>query len=139
MIAPSPVASPLLEFNSPVFAEFSAKANRRALLNHFCNTLSHLIVLKEDSKNPFRQLVLPLSYSSSPVLNAIYALASAHLEYRGVQTEESSLVFHNKALQSLAQLIDCNDNTRKEEILGAIMLLVYYEAVSARKQSEAYH
>lgn len=130
MIAPSPVASPLLEFSAPAYMEFSDKNNRRALVDHFCNVLSHLIVFKEDTGNAFRQLVLPLSYDSSPVMNAIFALSSAHLEYRGIENEEKSLTFHNRALQGLAQLINQNDQDRREEVLGAIMLLVYYEVVS---------
>lgn len=130
MIAPSPVASPLLEFSAPVFMEFTEKKNRRALVDHFCNVLSHLIVFKEDTGNPFRQLVLPLSHASSPVMNAIFALSSAHLEYRGIENEEKSLYFHNRALQGLAQLIDQNEQANREEVLGAIMLLVYYEVVS---------
>ena len=136
MIAPSPVASPLLEFSTPLFMEFTGKKNRRALVDHFCNVLSHLIVFKEDTGNPFRQLVLPLSHASSPVMNAIFALSSAHLEYRGVENEEKSLDFHNKALQGLAQLIDQNEQAHREEILGAIMLLVYYEVVSLTPRGE---
>ncbi|KAH7342506.1 fungal-specific transcription factor domain-containing protein [Rhexocercosporidium sp. MPI-PUGE-AT-0058] len=127
MIAPSPVASPLLEFCAPVFEEFTNRTNRRALVDHFCNVLSHLIVFKEDNGNPFRQLVLPLSHASSPVMNAIFALSSAHLEYRGIENDEKSLDFHNKALQGLASLIEQNDVSNREEVLGAIMLLVYYE------------
>jgi hypothetical protein len=129
MIAPSPVASPLLDFNAPSYMEFSDKKNRRGLVDHFCNVLSHLIVFKEDTGNPFRQLVLPLSHACSPVMNAIFALSSAHLEYGGIENEEKSLTFHNRALQGVAQLIDQNDSTRREEVLGAIMLLVYYEVV----------
>lgn len=128
-IAPSPTASPLYEFSSPVFAEFTTLHNRRALVDHFCNVLSHLIVFKEDTGNPFRQLVLPLSHASSPVMNAIFALSSAHLEYRGVSNEERSLDFHNRALQGLAALIDKGDARNREVVLGAIMLLVYYEVV----------
>lgn len=130
MIAPSPVASPLLEFSAPVFQEFTEKRSRRALVDHFCNVLSHLVVFKEDTGNPFRQLVLPLSYASSPVMNAIFALSSAHLEHRGIVNEERSLDFHNRALRGLATLIDENQKASREEVLGAIMLLVYYEVVS---------
>ncbi|QSZ30716.1 hypothetical protein DSL72_000274 [Monilinia vaccinii-corymbosi] len=139
MIAPSPVASPLLEFSSPVFLEFSEKKNRRALVDHFCNALSPLIVFKEDTGNPFRQLILPLSHTSSPVMNAIFALSSAHMEYRGVENEEKSLDFHNRALQGLAKLIQQNDQANREEILGAIMLLVYYEVLVQRGNSSIVH
>jgi len=136
MIAPSPVASPLLEFISPVFAEFTPHRNRRGLVDHFCNVLSHLIVFKEDTGNAFQKLVLPLSSGhvkgGSPVLDAIFALSSAHLENRGIEMErgEGSLFFHNRALQGLAMLIERGEWSNKEEVLGAIMLLVYYEVVS---------
>ncbi|KAH8599469.1 fungal-specific transcription factor domain-containing protein [Bisporella sp. PMI_857] len=134
MIAPSPVPSPLDEFDAPLFMEFSEKRNRRALVDHFCNVLSHLIVFKEDTGNPFRQLVLPLSHAHSPVTDAIFALSCAHLEYRGVQNAEKSLDFHNRALQGLARLIEKEQSSR-EEILGAIMLLVYYEVLVQRGNS----
>ncbi|KAI3323959.1 hypothetical protein HD806DRAFT_78838 [Xylariaceae sp. AK1471] len=132
MIAPCPVGSPTLEFYVPSFSEFSSRPNRRALVDHFCNVLSHLIVFREESGNPFQQLVLPLSHNSSPVMNAIYALASAHLEYRGVQNTEKSLYFHNQAIQGLARVIENQKKVNKNELLAAIMLLVYYEVLVQR-------
>ncbi|KAI0469343.1 hypothetical protein F4859DRAFT_142225 [Xylaria cf. heliscus] len=132
MIAPCPVASPTLEFCIPAFSEFSDRPNRRALVDHFCNVMSHLIVFREESGNPFQQLVLPLSHNSSPVMNAIYALASAHLEYRGVQNPEKSLYFHNQAIQGLARVIENQGKVNKNELLAAIMLLVYYEVLVQR-------
>ncbi|KAI0133347.1 hypothetical protein F4776DRAFT_664107 [Hypoxylon sp. NC0597] len=132
MIAPCPVGSPTLEFVLPTFSEFSERPNRRALVDHFCNVLSHLIVFREESGNPFQQLVLPLSHRSSPIMNAIYALASAHLEYRGVETPEKSLYFHNRAIQGLTRLIEQEGKVDKIELLAAIMLLVYYEVLVQR-------
>lgn len=134
MISPAPAGSPHLEFVMPAFSEFSDCANRRALVDHFANVLSHLIVLREtESGNPFQQLVLPLCYSSTTVQNAIYALSSAHLEHRGSHRgEERSLYFHNQAIQGLARLIEMGAKADREELLAAIMLLVYYEVVSAR-------
>lgn len=64
-------------------------------------------------------------------MNAIYALASAHLEYRGVQNPEKSLYFHNQAIQGLARVIENQGKVNKNELLAAIMLLVYYEVVGA--------
>jgi hypothetical protein len=130
MIASSPAISPLLEFHVPVFMELTDRRNQHRLVDHFCNVLSHLIVFKEDTGNPFRQLVLALSHGCSAVMNAIFALSSAHLEYRGIENEEKSMDFHNRALWGLAQLIQQNEPANREEILGAIMLLVYYEVVS---------
>ncbi|CAJ2512088.1 Uu.00g077130.m01.CDS01 [Anthostomella pinea] len=132
MIAPSPVGSPTLDFCIPAFSEFSDRPNRRALVDHFCNVLSHLIVFREESGNPFQQLVLPLSFKSTPVMNAIYALASAHLEYRGVDNAEKSIYFHNQAIQGLTRLIENQGKGNKNELLAAIMLLVYYEVLVQR-------
>ncbi|KAI1800757.1 fungal-specific transcription factor domain-containing protein [Daldinia bambusicola] len=132
MIAPCPVGSPTLEFVLPMFSEFSDRPNRRALVDHFCNVLSHLIVFREESGNPFQQLVLPLSHRSAPIMNAVYALASAHLEYRGIATSEKSLYFHNRAIQGLARLIEQEGKVDKTELLAAIMLLVYYEVLVQR-------
>ena len=129
LIAPVTLPSPHLEFCAPAFEEFSQRTNRRALVDHFCNVLSHLIVFREEKGNPFQQLVLPLSQSSPAVMDAIYALASAHLEYRGVQNSEKSVYFHNQAIQGLARLIEQGGDVRRNELLAAIMLLVYYEVV----------
>lgn len=135
MIAPCPVGSPLLDFYMPAFSEFSDRTNRRALVDHFCNSLSHLIVFREETGNPFQELVLPLTSQSSPVMNALYALASAHMEYRGVTNQEQSLYFHGQAIQGLAALIDQKGRTaeNRNELLAAIMLLVYYEVVCREK------
>lgn len=131
MIAPSPAVSPLLDFRAPAYAEFSDRPNRRALVDHFCNVLSHLIVFREESGNPFQQLVLPLTARSGIVTQAMYALASAHLEYRGVENGERSMYFHNRAIQGLARLIrQDGQGVDRNELLAAIMLLVYYEVVS---------
>ncbi|OHW91384.1 fungal Zn binuclear cluster domain containing protein [Colletotrichum incanum] len=137
MIAPVPVASPRLEFLFPTFSEFSDRPNRRALVDHFTNVMSHLIVLREtEAGNPFQQLVLPLCHSSSTVTNAIYALASAHLENRGCgHTEEKAVYFHNQAIQGLARLIELGGAANKNELLATIMLLVYYEVLVQQNRS----
>lgn len=140
MIAPCPTISPLLEFRAPAFFEFTDQANRRALLNHFCNTMSHLIVLNEGDGetqigNPFQQLVLPLADRSPCVQNAVYALAGAHLEHRGVDNGEKALVFHQQAVQGLARMIESEGQLDRNEMLASIMLLVYYEVVSIPENS----
>lgn len=131
LIAPVPAPSPLFEFCAPGFSEFSDRTNRRALVDHFCNVMSHLIVFREECGNPFQQLVLPLCQNSQSVMNAVYALASAHLEYRGVDNDEKSVYFHNKAIQGLGQLIKQGAGVNQNELLAAIILLIYYEVVSA--------
>lgn len=124
------VPPPLFELSVPAFMEFSEKRNRRALIDYFCNVFSHLVVFSKDLGNPFRQLILPLAHKESPVMNTICALSSAHVESsRGVNTEEKSSYFHNKATRGLARLINHRERSSTEGVLGAIMLLVYYGAV----------
>ena len=125
-ISPTSGGSPY-GFDIPAFSEFTTRESRRGLLDHFCNVLSHLMVFKEDSGNPFRQLVLPLAQKSPPLLNAIYAISSAHLEHRGLQVEERALDLHSKALQGLANLIAHKDEGNRDEVLAVIILLLYYE------------
>ncbi|RFU71841.1 hypothetical protein TARUN_10421, partial [Trichoderma arundinaceum] len=129
MITPVSIGCPTMEVRIPAFAEFSQQANRRALVDHFANVLSHLIVLREDEGNPFQQLVLPLSQRSPAVLNAVFALASAHLENRGVYNSEKSVYFHNQAINGLATLIAKGCDPNRNELLAAIILLIYYEVL----------
>ncbi|KAK4228309.1 fungal-specific transcription factor domain-containing protein [Podospora fimiseda] len=135
IVSPIIVGSPLFEFTPPAFSEFSERPNRRALVDHFCKVLSHLIVFREETGNPFQQLILPLTRKSPPVMNAIFALACAHLEYRGVDNLEKSLYFHHRAIQGVAQLIQQNDKVDRNEVLAAIMLLVYYECLVQKGHS----
>lgn len=117
------------DFNAPAFSEFTTRESRRNLLDHFSNVLSQLLVFKEDTGNPFRQLILPMAQKSPPLLNAIYAISSAHLEHRGLHVEEKALDLHSKALQGLASLIARKDEGNRDEVLAVIILLLYNEVV----------
>ena len=128
-LSPNSGGSPY-DFNLPAFSEYTGRESRRNLLDHFCNVLSHLIVFKEDSGNPFRQMVLPMAQKSPPLLHAIYAISSAHLEHRGLHVEERALDLHSKALQGLANLIAHKDEGNRDEVLAVIILLLYYEVGS---------
>ncbi len=130
LIAPPLHGSPI-DFGSPPFMEFSEKPSRRALMGHFCNVLSQLMVFKEDAGNPFRQYLVPMAARSAPILNALLAISSAHLEHRGFQTEERALDLHSASLQGLARIISQNDKSNRDEVLGVIMLLVYYEVIQS--------
>ncbi|KAG6010940.1 hypothetical protein E4U21_002610 [Claviceps maximensis] len=137
-IATGPGPTQILEFCPPSFAEFSHDLNERFLMNYFCNTLSHLIVLREDQGNPFQQLVLPLARNSQAVRGAIYALASAHLVGKGRNSlgyDEKSIQFHNEAIRNLAKLIAKGGGVDRNELLATIMLIVYYEVLVQRRRS----
>lgn len=124
-------ATPRSELNMPLFSEVTTIKGRRGLLDHFSNVLSHLIVLREDGSNPFQQLVLPMSRQSPAVASAIYALSSAHLEFRGVAgVKKKSIEFHSEAARNLANLIERGTQGNQNELLAAVILLIYYEVVS---------
>ncbi|SPO03546.1 uncharacterized protein DNG_06229 [Cephalotrichum gorgonifer] len=119
------------KFVVPLYAEFADLHRRRTLVDHFCNVLSRRIVLNEDSGNPFQRLVLPLCQRSEAVRNSVYALASAHREYGGLVTTngENSAFFYNQAIQGITMLIGKGAKANRNELLAAIMLLVYYEVL----------
>ena len=125
-LSPNSGGSPY-DFNAPAFTEFTTRESRRNLLDHFSNVLSHLLVFKEDTGNPFRQMILPMAQKSPPLLNAIYAISSAHLEHRGLHVEDKALDLHSKALQGLASLIAHKDEGNRDEVLAVIILLLYNE------------
>ncbi|KAJ3473666.1 hypothetical protein NLG97_g10190 [Lecanicillium saksenae] len=133
-------ATPHLELNMPLFSEYTTIKGRRGLLDHFSNVLSHLIVLREDEGNPFQQLVLPMSRQSPAVASAIYALSSAHLEFRGVAgVEQKSILFHSEAARNLANLIEKGAKGNQNELLAAVILLIYYEVLVHRERSQIVH
>ncbi|KAI8625174.1 fungal-specific transcription factor domain-containing protein [Xylariaceae sp. FL1651] len=118
-----------LEVCSPAISEISSLNSRQRLIQYFCDVLSHLIVLWEEPDNPFQQLMLPLSNGSGAVLNAIYALASAHMHSRGIETIENTAYYHTTAIHQLSILVEQTSNANKKETLATIMLLIYYEAL----------
>ncbi|KAM3508354.1 hypothetical protein MY11210_006753 [Beauveria gryllotalpidicola] len=138
-------ATPHLELNMPLFSEFTTIKGRRELLDHFTRVLSRLIVLREDAEggNPFQRLVLPMSRRSPAVASAIYALASAHLEFRrgGVGADvggssRTSIEFHSEAARNLAGLIEKGAQGNQNELLAAVILLIYYEVLVHRERSQ---
>ena len=130
-LTPAPSGSPHqpspFRASPAAFLDFTTSPSRQTLLAHFSGTLCHLLVFREEPSNPFVDLILPMAQHSQVVLYAILALASAHMEHRGIENEEKSLDLHSKAIQGLTQLIAERDKTNRDEVLAVIMLLVYYE------------
>ena len=117
--------SPFLEIPSS-YADDATRPNRRLLLEHFATVFSPLLVFTEQPMNPLRQHILPMASRSPVVMNAVLALAAAHMENSGLKNEERSLDFHSHALQGLAQLLS-DPRTSRDDVLAAIVLLMYYE------------
>ncbi|KAI9887505.1 MAG: hypothetical protein M1823_000684 [Watsoniomyces obsoletus] len=106
----------------------SHRPNRRLLLDHFNNVVSHLAVFTEQPANPLRQYLLPMAGRSLAVMNAVLAVSAAHMEHRGISNEERALDFYAQALQGLALLI-ADQRTSRDEVLAVIILLIYYEVI----------
>jgi hypothetical protein len=119
--------TPHLDLNMPLFAEITQPYNRRALLNHFTTELSTLMTFSGDSGNPFRELVLPMCERSRPLLFAVLALSSAHLEFKGVENKEASINLHTQALHLLSEALARQE--RGHALVTAIIMLIYYETV----------
>jgi hypothetical protein len=134
MLTPTSMAAST-GYHSPAITESNPRRNRRMLVDHFRNDLSQLLTFKEEPGNPFRDLIVPMSARSEPVLNAIYAVSAAHLEQTSIATEERALDFHSRSLQGLAQLI-ADRATGRDEALAVIVLLLYYEVIPLSKNGE---
>ena len=119
--------SPEFELNIPLFAEITQPYNRRTLLNHFTSELSTLMTFSGEDGNPFRELVLPMCERSKPLLFAVLALSSAHLEFKGVENKEASINLHTQALHLLSEALARQE--RGHALVTAIIMLIYYETV----------
>ena len=132
---PSFPISPEFELNIPLFAEISQPYNRRTLLNHFTSELSTLMTFSGEDGNPFRELVLPMCERSKPLLFAVLALSSAHLEFKGVENKEASINLHTQALHLLSEALARQE--RGHALVTAIIMLIYYETVCGLPYQEA--
>ena len=96
------------------------------LLEYFRNELAPLFAFRTSS-NPFIDLLLPLAHHNLVLLNALYAISSAHLENLARPVEHKSLDWHSKAIQGLATSIGLKDPDDEDSTLAATLVLLYYE------------
>lgn len=122
------IGSPVPRAATSSFAMFTRLPNRQFLVAHFANVLSPLITFTGESTNPFQRYVLPMSARSTALSFAILTFSCAHLEACGVQNTEKSLDFYTHALAEIQRCI--NEGTTDDQIVTAIVILVYYEIVS---------
>lgn len=115
--------------SSSSFTNFSTRHNRQELLAHFCTVLSRLMVLEDRCENPFNRIILPLCQYSQLVRNTVYTLASAHLEFHGVANDEKAAFFYSRSTKNLEYEIGLKDDVKRNELLAASVILIYYEAV----------
>ncbi|KAK1727920.1 fungal-specific transcription factor domain-containing protein [Colletotrichum acutatum] len=118
---------PLLDLLPPTGRTIPDFPENTGLLDHYSKAMLPTMGFVDGAANPFRQHILPLSHRSSAVRSAIYALASAHREYAGLETTEGSACFHERAVAGLSAIIEDGDGF--EEALATIILLIQYDLV----------
>ncbi|GJC97565.1 fungal Zn binuclear cluster domain containing protein [Colletotrichum higginsianum] len=128
----STVSPPLNSLLPPAYHGVSECPEDTGLLDHYSKVMLPTMGFKEDVSNPYEQHILPLSHKSSAVRSAIYALASAHREYLGLENTEGSACFHERAVAGLSAIIEDGDGF--EEALATIVLLLQ-SVVSITKAS----
>lgn len=90
----------------------------------------------ETDGNPWRQLILPLTYGGEPLRAAVCAIASAHLEGIGALTTRDSGSYRDVAGEALAAQMD-GEMDRDGLVpatamaLATTLLLIHYDSVSA--------
>lgn len=121
-----PSSSPPMDSSRP--------CDRRTLelIHFFFNILSPCLLSSSsptEADNPWRRLILPLTYGSEPLRSAVCAISSAHLETIGAVSSRASGGYRERAVEELAKLM--------EEKLGSVatslsttLLLIHYDSVS---------
>ncbi|KAK1994114.1 hypothetical protein LX36DRAFT_584999 [Colletotrichum falcatum] len=118
------ISPPLLSLLPPAYHGVSDFPEDTGLMEHYFKVMLPTMRFKEDVGNPYEQYIIPLSQRSSAVRNAIYALASVHREYIGLENTEGSACFHERAVAGLSAIIEDGDGF--EEALATIILLLQY-------------
>ncbi|KAK1700973.1 fungal-specific transcription factor domain-containing protein [Colletotrichum godetiae] len=130
----STASPPLLDLLPPPYHATPDCPEDTGLLDHYSKVMLPTMGFVDGVANPFEQHILSLSHRSSAVRSAIYALASAHREYAGLETTEGSACFHERAVAGLSAIIEDGDGF--EEALATIILLIQYDLVLQRSSDK---
>ncbi|KAF6827843.1 hypothetical protein CPLU01_08862 [Colletotrichum plurivorum] len=126
----SATSSPLISAFPASMHSISDCPEGTGLLEHYSKVMLPSMGFKDDLDNPYEQHIVPLLHRSSAVRSAIYALASAHREYTGVENTEGSASFHERAVAGLSAIIEEGDGF--DEALATIVLLLQYDLIMQR-------
>ncbi|KAM0625065.1 hypothetical protein ACHAQF_008864 [Verticillium nonalfalfae] len=134
ILAPAPPAHmPWLAPASPrPRGPFSAVADptsqaldHNALVDHFCHSVAGSLL--QGGGSAVVDHVGSLCFGSAVVRDAACALAGADLIRTGLRDDVDHGLFHEQALIGLTTLTEVEEDWAKEQTLGAMLLLVYYE------------
>ncbi|KAK2055841.1 hypothetical protein LY76DRAFT_174282 [Colletotrichum caudatum] len=131
------ISPPLLNLVPPAYHGVSDCPEDTGLLEHYSKVMLPKMGFKEGGNNPYKQYIIPLLQRSSAARSAIYALASVHREYTGLENTEGSACFHERAVTGLSAIIEDGDGF--EEALATIILLLQYDLLTQRSLPDVIH
>ncbi|KAM0323703.1 hypothetical protein ACHAQA_008640 [Verticillium albo-atrum] len=111
--------------------------DHNALLEHFCGAVASS--LTQGGGSAVADHVGPLCYGSTVVRDAACALAGADLVRTGVRGDVDHGLFCEQALNGLPALARVEEDCAREQALGAMLLLVYYEMLLQRGPANLVH
>ncbi|KAM0277470.1 hypothetical protein ACHAQH_005748 [Verticillium albo-atrum] len=124
-------ASPRLRGSfSAVEAPMPQTLDHNALLEHFCRSVAGS--LAQGGSSAVANHVGPLCYGSTTVRDAACALAGADLARTGLRTDVDHGLFCEQALSGLTALAEVEEDWAREQALGTMLLLAYYELLLQR-------
>lgn len=109
------------------------------LVHFFFNNLTPVLLSpfsSADTGNPWRRLVLPLTYGSEPLRSVVCAIASAHLEAIGAVSSRASETYREQAVEGLA----AQKGGRLRDVptsLATTLLLIHHDSVSSSSVNDS--
>lgn len=95
---PRPEFSPLAEFGTPFVEHQVFRPAAVALLKHFTDVIANQLAWYDDDANPWRNLIVPLAFSSRTLFTAILAMSSGNILSR-MENNDVSAVIHFQSMQ----------------------------------------
>jgi hypothetical protein len=104
----------------------------RHLLHHFIFKVATVLINVDGPSNPLRSVIIPRAVTSPTLMNALYATAALHA-FAGNHDSEfriASLVYYNRSVSALHELISKKTQADIEIQLLTAVLLCKYEIIS---------
>lgn len=110
----------------------SWSVGERHLLNHFLQSVSRILVVVEDSVNPFLRVIVPMALGNAAVRHALVALSGSHLSRVFPDFENDVWVHRFLAHQELMTQLDAGGSQDDLVHALAVMVLLCLAEVSRR-------
>jgi hypothetical protein len=99
-----------------------------SLLSYFVNSIGPQCSLSTTSDNPYLGLLMPMSFSSRPLRNALIAVAANQLRLLNDKRFEQEAWYHKmKAIQGISEAIKAQPEYAGAELVGTVLMLCFYD------------